>query len=35
MNYAQKHDILVSFFIEEVVNKSKPYSFLIIGMMYL
>ena len=35
MNYAQKYDIFFQFFIEEVVNKSKAYSFLIIGMMHL
>ena len=34
MNYAQKYDIFFPFFIKEVVNKSKAYSFLIIGMMH-
>ena len=34
MNYAQKYDLFFQFFIKEVVNKSKAYSFLIIGMMY-
>ena len=33
MNHAQKHDFLFKFFIKVVVNKSKVYSFLIIGMM--
>ena len=35
MNYAQKDDIFFPFFIKVVVNKSKAYSFLIIGMMHL
>ena len=35
MNYAQKYDIFFPFFIKIVVNKSKAYSFLIIGMMHL
>ena len=35
MNYAQKYDIFLPFFIKVVVNKSKTYSFLIIGMMHL
>ena len=35
MNYAQKYDLLFPFFIKEVVNKSKAYSFLINDMMYL
>ena len=35
MNYAQKYDIFFPFFIKVVVNKSKAYSFLIIGMMHL
>ena len=35
MNYAQKYDIFLIFFIKVVVNKSKAYSFLIIGMMYI
>ena len=34
MNYAQNYD-LFSFFIKVVVNKSKAYSFLIIGIMHL
>ena len=35
MNYAQKYDLFFPFFIRVVVNKSKAYSFLLIGMMYL
>ena len=35
MNYAQKYDLFFPFFIKIVVNKSKAYSFLIIGMMLL
>ena len=35
MNYAQKYDIFFPFFIKVVVNKSKAYTFLIIGMMHL
>ena len=35
MNYAQKYDLFFPFFIKVVVNKSKAYSFLIIGMMHL
>ena len=35
MNYAQKYDIFCPFFIKVVDNKSKAYSFLIIGMMHL
>ena len=35
MNYAQNYDIFFPFFIKVVVNKSKAYSFLIIGMMHL
>ena len=35
MNYAQKYDIFLPFFIKLVVNKNKAYSFLIIGMMLL
>ena len=35
MNYAQKHDLLFPFFIKVAVNKSKVYSFLITGMMFL
>ena len=35
MNYAQKYDFLIPFFIKVVFIKSKAYSFLIIGMMYL
>ena len=35
MNYAQKYDFFFPFFIKVVVNKSKAYSFLIIGMMHL
>ena len=35
MNYAQKRDLLIPFFIKVVVNKSKAYSCLIIGMMHL
>ena len=34
MNKAQKHDLFFPFFIKVVVNKSKAYSFLIIGMMH-
>ena len=35
MNYAQKYDLFFPFFIKEVVNKTKAYSFLIIGIMHL
>ena len=35
MNYAQKYDLFFPFFIKVVINKSKAYSFLIIGMMHL
>ena len=35
MNYAQKYDLFFPFFIKAVVNKSKAYSFLIIGIMHL
>ena len=35
MNYAQKYDPFFPFFIKVVVNKSKVYSFLIIGMMHI
>ena len=35
LNYAQKHDLLFQFLIKVVLNKSKAYSFLIIGKMYL
>ena len=35
MNYAQKYDLFFPFFINVVVDKSKAYSFLIIGMMHL
>ena len=35
MNYAQKYDLFFPYFIKLVVNKSKEYSFLIIGMMHL
>ena len=35
MNYAQKYDLFFPFFIKVVVNKSKAYSFLIIGMIHL
>ena len=35
MNYAQKYDFFFPFYIKIVVNKSKTYSFLIIGMMHL
>ena len=35
MNYAQKYDLFFPFFIKLDVNKSKAYSFLIIGMMHL
>ena len=35
MSYAQKYDLFFPFFIKVVVNKSKAYSFLIIGMMHL
>ena len=35
MNYAQKYDLFFPFFIKVVVNKSKAYSFLIIGMVHL
>ena len=34
MNNAQKYDFFFPIFIKEVVNKSKAYSFLIIGMMH-
>ena len=34
MNYAQKYELFFQFFIKVVVNKSKVYSFLIIGMMH-
>ena len=35
MNYAQKYDIFFPFFIKVIVDKSKAYSYLIIGMMHL
>ena len=35
MNYVQKYDLFFPFFIKVVVNKSKAYSFIIIGMMHL
>ena len=35
MNYAQKYYLFFPFFIKAVVNKSKAYSFLIIGIMHL
>ena len=35
MNYAQNYDLFFPFFIKVVVNKSKAYSFLIIGIMHL
>ena len=35
MNYAQKYDLFFPFFIKVVVNKSKAYFFLTIGMMHL
>ena len=35
MNYAQKYDLFFPFFIKVIVNKSKAYSYLIIGMMHL
>ena len=35
MNYAQNYDLFFPFFIKEVVNKSKAYSFLIIGIMHV
>ena len=35
MNYAQNYDFFFPFFIKVVVNKSKAYSFLIIGIMHL
>ena len=35
MSYAQKYDLFFPFFIKVVVNKSKVYSFLMIGMMHL
>ena len=35
MNYAQNYDLFFTFFIKVVVNKSKAYSFLIIGIMHL
>ena len=35
MNYTQKYDLFSPFFIKVVVNKSKTYSFPIIGMMHL
>ena len=34
MNFAQKYDLFFPFFIK-VVNKSKAYSFLIMGMLHL
>ena len=35
MNYAQKYDLFFPIFIKVVVNKSKGYYVLIIGMMHL
>ena len=35
MNYAQIYDLFFPFFIKVVFNKSKAYSFLIIGIMHL
>ena len=35
MNYAHNYDLFFPFFIKVVVNKSKAYSFLIIGIMHL
>ena len=35
MNYAQNYDLFFPFFIKVVFNKSKAYSFLIIGIMHL
>ena len=35
MNYAQKYDLFFPLFIKVIVNKSKAYSYLIIGMMHL
>ena len=35
MNYAQNYDPFFLFFIKVVFNKSKAYSFLIIGIMHL
>ena len=35
MIYAQKYDIFFPFFLKVVVNKSKAYSFLIIGVKHL
>ena len=35
MNYSQKYDMFFPFFFKVVVNISKAYSFLIIGMMHL
>ena len=35
MKYAQNYDLFFPFFIKVVVNKSKAYSFLIIGIMHL
>ena len=35
MSDAQKYDLFFPIFIKVVVNKSKVYSFLIIGMMHL
>ena len=35
MIYAQKYDIFFPFSLKVVVNKSKVYSFLIIGVMHL
>ena len=35
MNYAQNHDIFLTFFIKVVINKKKAYSFLVISMTNL
>ena len=35
MSYAQNYDLFFPFFIKVVFNKSKAYSFLIIGIMHL
>ena len=35
MNYAQNYDLFFPFFIKVVVNKSKAYSFLKIGIIHV
>ena len=35
MNYTQNYDLFFPFFIKVVVNKSKAYSFLIVGIMHV